>query len=130
MSETYKAIEVRKPGKFAEVRRPLQDPGHDQVRIRVEACGVCHSDAATVEGGFPGITYPRVPGHEVVGRIDAAGSGAFTGDPATGDATLRFSVLSGASAMIETVPLGQAAAAYAKMMSGKARFRMVLTMER
>src|SRR5262249_41792671 len=55
--------------------------------------------------------------------------GALTGDPATGDATLRFSVLSGASAMIETVPLGQAAAAYAKMMSGKARSRMVLTME-
>src|SRR5215472_12312983 len=75
MSETYKAIEVRKPGEFAEVRRPLQDPGHDQVRIRVEACGVCHSDAATVEGGFPGVTYPRVPGHEVVGRIDAVASG-------------------------------------------------------
>ena len=75
MSETYKAIEVRKPGEFAEVRRPLQDPAHDQVRIRVEACGVCHSDAATVEGGFPGITYPRVPGHEVVGCIDAVGSG-------------------------------------------------------
>ena len=339
MSETYKAIEVRKPGEFAEVRRPLQDPGHDQVRIRVEACGVCHSDAATVEGSYPGIAYPRVPGHEVVGRIDAVGSGvrgwqvgqrvgvgflagscgycefcrggdlvncenqentgihqdggyaevllakasglmsipddltsvdaapllcaglttfsalrnapakagdlvailgigglghlavqyahhmgfevaaiargadtaelakklgahhfidsaatdaaaalqklggakvilitasggktvaetfkglrpegvsivlgvgpepietsstdlifgnrklhgALTGDPATGDATLRFSVLSGASAMIETVPLGEAAAAYAKMMSGKARFRMVLTMER
>ena len=55
--------------------------------------------------------------------------GALTGDPATGDAALRFSVLSGASAMIETVPLRQAAAAYAKMMSGKARFRMVLTME-
>src|SRR5215468_5571686 len=75
MSETYKAIEVRKPGEFAEVRRPLQDPSQDQVRIRVEACGVCHSDAATVEGDFPGITYPRVPGHEVVGRIDAVGSG-------------------------------------------------------
>src|SRR5262249_19540808 len=75
MSETYEAIEVRKPGEVAEVRRPLQDPGHDQVRIRVEACGVCHSDAATVEGSFPGITFPRVPGHEVVGRIDAVGSG-------------------------------------------------------
>ena len=75
MSETYKAVEVRKPGEFAEVRRPLQGPGLDQVRIRVEACGVCHSDAATVEGSFPGITYPRVPGHEVVGRIDAVGSG-------------------------------------------------------
>jgi propanol-preferring alcohol dehydrogenase len=52
--------------------------------------------------------------------------GALTGTPAIGDATLRFSALSGVSAMIETVPLDQAAAAYAKMMSGKARFRMVL----
>jgi propanol-preferring alcohol dehydrogenase len=55
--------------------------------------------------------------------------GALTGDPATGDATLRFSALSGVSAMIETVPLDQAANAYAKMMAGKARFRMVLTMD-
>jgi propanol-preferring alcohol dehydrogenase len=54
--------------------------------------------------------------------------GALTGDPATGDATLRFSALSGVSAMIETVPLEQAVDAYAKMMAGKARFRMVLTM--
>ena len=54
--------------------------------------------------------------------------GALTGNPATGDATLRFSALSGVSAMIETAPLEQAAAAYAKMMAGKARFRMVLTM--
>ncbi len=55
--------------------------------------------------------------------------GALTGDPVTGDRTLRFSVLSGISAMIETAPLEQAAAAYAKMMAGKARFRMVLTMD-
>jgi propanol-preferring alcohol dehydrogenase len=55
--------------------------------------------------------------------------GALTGNPATGDETLRFSVLSGVSAMIETVPLQQAASAYAKMMAGKARFRMVLTMD-
>jgi len=54
--------------------------------------------------------------------------GALTGDPATGDAALRFSALSGVSAMIETVPLEQAAEAYAKMMAGKARFCMVLTM--
>jgi alcohol dehydrogenase, propanol-preferring len=54
--------------------------------------------------------------------------GALTGDPGTGDTTLRFSALSGVSAMIETVPLEQAPAAYAKMMSGKARFRMVLLM--
>jgi D-arabinose 1-dehydrogenase-like Zn-dependent alcohol dehydrogenase len=54
--------------------------------------------------------------------------GALTGDPATGDTTLRFSSLTGVSAMIETVPLEQVAAAYAKMMAGKARFRMALTM--
>jgi propanol-preferring alcohol dehydrogenase len=56
-------------------------------------------------------------------------AGALTGDPATGDETLRFSALSGVSAMIETVPLEKAADAYAKMMAGKARFRMVLTMD-
>ena len=56
--------------------------------------------------------------------------GALTGDPGTADVTLRFSALSGVAAMIETVPLDQAANAYAKMMAGKARFRIVLTMDR
>ena len=70
----YKAIQVTKPGEFAAVTKPLVDPDPGQVRIRVEACGVCHSDAGTVEGLFP-IDWPRVPGHEVVGRIDAVGSG-------------------------------------------------------
>ncbi|MFY9940262.1 MAG: alcohol dehydrogenase catalytic domain-containing protein [Silvibacterium sp.] len=74
MNATYRAIELSGPGKFSEVRKPLLDPGPNQVRIRVEACGVCHSDAATVDGLFP-IDWPRVPGHEVVGRIDALGSG-------------------------------------------------------
>lgn len=73
MSETYRAIEVSKPGEFVEVTKTLIDPGPDQVRIRVQACGVCHSDAGTVEGNFP-ITYPRVPGHEVVGKVEAIGS--------------------------------------------------------
>ena len=74
MSETYKAFEVTKPGDFSLANKPLRDPGPCQVRIRVEACGVCHSDAATVDGLFP-IEWPRVPGHEVVGKIDALGSG-------------------------------------------------------
>jgi len=74
MSATYRAVEVRRPKEFAEVRKPIQDPGPNEVRIRVEACGVCHSDSATVEGLLPGLTFPRVPGHEVVGRIDALGS--------------------------------------------------------
>src|SRR3979409_7541 len=74
MNETYRAIEVSKPGVLTQVRKPLVDPGPNQVRIRVEACGVCHSDSATVDGLFP-ISYPRVPGHEVVGRIDMVGDG-------------------------------------------------------
>lgn len=73
MSATYKAIQVTKPGEFAAVMKPLVDPSPGQVRIQVEACGVCHSDSGTVEGFFP-IDFPRVPGHEVVGRIDAIGS--------------------------------------------------------
>jgi propanol-preferring alcohol dehydrogenase len=72
MNNTYRAIEVSSPGVFTHVRRPLVPPGRNQVRIRVEACGVCHSDSATVDGLFP-ISYPRVPGHEVVGRIDLVG---------------------------------------------------------
>jgi alcohol dehydrogenase, propanol-preferring len=74
MNATYRAIQVTRPGEFSEVRKPMADPGPNQVRIRVEACGVCHSDAGTVEGLFP-IEWHRVPGHEVVGRIDALGSG-------------------------------------------------------
>src|ERR1700751_5482779 len=74
MSTTYRAIQRTKPGKFEAVMKPLVDPGPGQVRIRIEACGVCHSDSGTVEGVFP-ISWPRVPGHEVVGRIDALGSG-------------------------------------------------------
>jgi alcohol dehydrogenase, propanol-preferring len=74
MSATYRAIEISKPGVFTEVSRPLQDPGPNQVRIRVEACGVCHTDSLLVNGELPNLTYPRVPGHEVIGRIDAVGS--------------------------------------------------------
>jgi len=75
MKDTYKAVEVSAPGIFRMVERSVSMPGPGQVRIRVEACGVCHSDAATVEGQFPGIAYPRVPGHEAIGRIDSVGSG-------------------------------------------------------
>jgi D-arabinose 1-dehydrogenase-like Zn-dependent alcohol dehydrogenase len=73
MSATYKAVEVSAPGTLRVVDRSLREPGEGQVRIRVEACGVCHSDAATVTGVYPGLELPRVPGHEVVGRIDAVG---------------------------------------------------------
>jgi propanol-preferring alcohol dehydrogenase len=75
MRGTYKAVEVSAPGTLRIVERPVPEPGPGQVRIRVEACGICHTDAATVMGVYPGLTLPRVPGHEVVGRIEALGSG-------------------------------------------------------
>src|ERR1700674_2430908 len=75
MQRTYKAIEVFAPGVLRVVERPISEPGPGQVRIRVEACGICHTDAATITRAYPGLTQPRVPGHEVVGRIEALGSG-------------------------------------------------------
>jgi D-arabinose 1-dehydrogenase-like Zn-dependent alcohol dehydrogenase len=54
---------------------PIPQPGPGEVRIRVEACGICHSDSMTKEGLFPGIQYPRAPGHEVAGTVDAVGPG-------------------------------------------------------
>jgi len=73
-ASTYRAVQVVSPGKLELVERPILDPPAGYVRIRVEACGVCHSDSATVEGILP-IAWPRVPGHEAVGRIDAIGNG-------------------------------------------------------
>jgi len=75
MNRTYKAVQVTKPGKLEVVERAIVEPAFGQVRIRVEACGVCHTDALTVEGGFPGLTFPRVPGHEVIGKIEVVGPG-------------------------------------------------------
>src|SRR5438874_11308670 len=75
MKDTYEAVEVAAPGILRVVERSVSEPGAGQVRIRVEACGICHTDAATVTGTFPGLNLPRVPGHEVVGRIEALGSG-------------------------------------------------------
>jgi len=65
----------RAGGPFQIVERPIPEPGAGSVRIRVQACGICHSDSVTKEGHYPGIQYPRVPGHEVAGVIDAVGSG-------------------------------------------------------
>jgi len=75
MKGTYKALEVSAPGNLRVVERSVSEPRAGQVRIRVEACGICHTDAATVTGIYPGLVLPRVPGHEVVGRIEALGSG-------------------------------------------------------
>ncbi len=73
---TMRAVQVSRPGGPLEmVERPVPTPGAGAVRIKVQACGICHSDALVKEGAFPGVTYPRVPGHEVSGVIDAVGPG-------------------------------------------------------
>ena len=72
---TMRVVQISQPGGPLEiVERPIPEPGRGSVRIRVEACGICHSDALTKEGHYPGIQYPRVPGHEVAGVIDAVGA--------------------------------------------------------
>src|SRR5262249_38205556 len=71
-----KAAQLPKAGAdFQIVERDIPEPGPGQVRIRVQACGVCHSDVLAKEGGWPGLVYPRVPGHEVAGVIGGAGAG-------------------------------------------------------
>src|ERR1019366_2044492 len=70
-----KAMQIGKPGgNFELVERNIPEPARNQVRIKVEACGICHSDALVKEGHWPGIQYPRIPGHEIAGRIDAVGA--------------------------------------------------------
>src|SRR5882762_2638850 len=74
MNMKMKAAQISKPGGDWElVERDIPEPGAGQVRVKVEACGICHSDFVVKEGLWPGLQYPRVPGHEVAGRIDAVG---------------------------------------------------------
>jgi alcohol dehydrogenase/propanol-preferring alcohol dehydrogenase len=71
-----RAVSVSKPGGPLELsQRDVPEPGPGFVRVRVEACGVCHSDVLVKDGHFPGISYPRVPGHEIAGVVDAVGPG-------------------------------------------------------
>ena len=71
-----RAVQVsRRGGPLEIVEREIPEPGAGSVRIKVQACGICHSDAYTKEGQYPGMQYPRVPGHEVIGVIDAVGAG-------------------------------------------------------
>src|SRR5262245_29107397 len=74
--QKMKAVQVPRPGAdFEIVEREIPEPAAGHVRIRVQACGVCHSDVITKDGVFPWISYPRVPGHEVAGVIDKLGPG-------------------------------------------------------
>src|SRR6266536_3643983 len=71
-----RAVQVAKAGgPFELVERAVPEPAAGEVRIRVEACGICHSDAIVRAGAYPGLTLPRVPGHEIAGRVDAVGAG-------------------------------------------------------
>ena len=74
MSNKMKAAQISKAGGDWElVERDIPEPGPVQVRVKVEACGICHSDALVKDGVWPGLQYPRVPGHEIAGRVDAIG---------------------------------------------------------
>jgi D-arabinose 1-dehydrogenase-like Zn-dependent alcohol dehydrogenase len=75
---TMRVVQVAEPnGPFSLVERPVPDPKPGEVRIRVEACGICHSDMFAKTGSFPGMKYPIIPGHEIAGVIDAIGAGVI-----------------------------------------------------
>lgn len=74
MARMKAAVISKASGPFEVVEREVPRPGAGQVRIKVEACGICHSDALVKEGSWPGIQYPRIPGHEIAGVIDAIGT--------------------------------------------------------
>ena len=79
---TMRVVQVTAPGgPFELVEREIPAPGAGFVRIKVQACGICHSDSLTKEGIWPGIVYPRVPGHEIAGIIDAVGAGVVGWTP-------------------------------------------------
>ncbi|MER5548851.1 alcohol dehydrogenase [Streptomyces sp. NPDC001118] len=75
---TYRVAQVTAPnGAFELVEREVPQPGPGEVRIAVEACGICHSDALFVSGGVPGLSFPEVPGHEIAGHIEELGQGVL-----------------------------------------------------
>ncbi len=75
MKTKYRATQVARPGVLELVERDTPEPGPGEVLIEVEACGICGADSADIEGADPHLQPPRVPGHEVVGRIAALGTG-------------------------------------------------------
>jgi D-arabinose 1-dehydrogenase-like Zn-dependent alcohol dehydrogenase len=80
MGTKMKAAQISKAGGDWElVERDIPEPGPGQVRVKVEACGICHSDVLVKDGIWPGLQYPRVPGHEIAGRVDAVGGNVHHG---------------------------------------------------
>src|SRR5438067_8937913 len=75
MAKMMRAVQVSKPGGVFElVERELPEPAPNQIRVQVEACGICHSDALVKTGAYPGLRLPRIPGHEIAGRVDRVGA--------------------------------------------------------
>jgi len=75
MAKMMRAVQVSKPGGVFElVERELPEPAPNQIRVQVEACGICHSDALVKTGSYPGLRLPRIPGHEIAGRVDNVGA--------------------------------------------------------
>ena len=96
-----RVVQVREPGApFELVERPLPKPGPGKVRIKVEACGICHSDSYVAQGTFPGVHYPAVPGHEIAGHIDALGLGvtSWRASASVGSGAIAGSVTDAAAA--------------------------------
>ncbi len=82
MNKKMQVAQISKPGGDWElVERDIPEPEPGQVRIKVEACGICHSDVFVKDGTWPGLQFPRVPGHELVGRVDVVGSGVTEWQP-------------------------------------------------
>lgn len=75
MAKMRAAVVSRAGGPIELVERDIPEPGFGQVRVKVQACGVCHSDSMVKEGQWPGLVYPRIPGHEIVGLVDKVGDG-------------------------------------------------------
>ena len=74
MPKKMRAVQVPAPkANFEVIERDIPEPVRGEVRMKIQACGLCHSDMLTKEGVWPGVTYPRIPGHEVAGVIDAIG---------------------------------------------------------
>jgi D-arabinose 1-dehydrogenase-like Zn-dependent alcohol dehydrogenase len=74
--ESMRSVQVSRPkGPLELVEKDIPEPPGAQVRIKIQACGICHGDSVTKDGLFPGIQYPRVPGHEIAGVIDSVGEG-------------------------------------------------------
>ena len=73
-----RAVQVARAGGPLElVERDVPEPARGEVRVRVEVCGVCHGDSFTIEGQWPNLSFPRIPGHEIAGVIDAIGAGVL-----------------------------------------------------